>query len=247
MTIDRFYKEQQNGFTTFSEYAYEDPKSAYDIARTLPSYAQTQMAEVYKEAFGGPPWYERVRCNSCETFYKDAPAGCTKCGSMDIGEAYPTKELLETYFPEMLSEFTPGILTLAEREGRVVGFTTGGFIGLEDLVRTKYKANPLILESITQVLQQPPNTSLFYDNETCVLPGLQKEGIGKLLSLARVNAAKSRLGTQYICGRTINIPWLELKRKQLTKQGYSFVSFVPKGDTYEVDGNKRNFYLARLI
>ena len=117
---------------------------------------------------------------------------------------------------------------------------------MDKLVAEKYSSQEpdRILNSITAYFSITPEVSVFYDNETCIRPALQAKGLGSELSQIRIDRAVS-LGAVAICGRTINRPWLKVKERQLLALGFSFAALVPPGDTYQVDGNPRYFYLAQ--
>lgn len=226
-------------------FIYQDPESAKKMFELLLDTDKYQMATVYKEAFGGAPWFERFKCLNCEEFNSSNDI-CPNCNKQDFDEAYPIQNLVNEYFPEMISEFTPGILLIVKTGEQMLGFTTAGFVTLRDLIEKKYKGNAQILKSILFQSGLNPNSVMFYDNETCVRPEVQSKGVGSKLSQLRINLAKE-LGAKIICGRSINLPWLTLKEKQLRKAGYDFLSFVPDGDVYEVDGVKRQFYIANQL
>ena len=221
-----------------SVYSYQSPSDANLVYASLGVDRQLDLANIYRSAFAGPPWYERFRCIRCGSFQAFA-GGCTKCGS-EVGEAYPTDELVKDYFPQMLSQYSPGVLILLAK----VGFATGGMIELDRLIDLKYGGNKELLESIIEKAAIGPRQRVFYDNEACVLPNAQKSGVGKKLSLARVEAAIG-LGADVVTGRTINQPWLAVKRRQWEEKGFSFSAFVPSGDDYEVAGAKRYFFVAK--
>lgn len=219
-------------------YRYQSPTEANLVYASLGADRQLDLANIYRSAFAGPPWYERFRCNRCGSFQAFA-GGCTKCGN-EVGEAYPTEELINDYFPQMLSQYSPGVLILIPE----VGFVTGGMVALWQLVDRKYGGKKEVLESIMEKSGIGPLQRVFYDNEACVLPSAQKSGVGKRLSLARVEAALA-LGADVVTGRTINQPWLAVKRRQWEEKGFSFSAFVPSGDDYEVAGAKRYFFVAK--
>lgn len=222
---------------------YETESQAIRMLRKLSPEIQFQMAEAYRAAFAGDPWEEKYICPSCGRYLKNS--FCPKCQVSSSQEAYPINELLNDYFPEMLSAFVPGMLGIAIESSQVAGFTTGGFTVLENLIYNKYVSeNPKrILNSISSSANISPNELVFYDNETCILPSLQGQGLGKVLSLARIKAAL-KMRAEIICGRTINVPWLGLKERQLTQARYNFTYLVPDGESYQVDGMPRYFYLA---
>lgn len=214
----------------------------------LPERLKVDMAEVYRAAFGGKPWYEKYICSGTgECGFLQEPF-CPRCkNDKSIKDAYPVDWLVNTYFEEMLSTFIPGILGLIQLDKKTIGFTAGGFKPLDTLISKKYgKKSRRILESITQRLSIPSNSFVFYDNETCILPDKQGQGLGPKLSEFRINQAM-KLGAELICGRTINLSWLKTKEKQFTTKGFDFKYFVPDGDTYSVNGNPRYFYLATML
>ncbi|PJE62790.1 hypothetical protein COU88_03085 [Candidatus Roizmanbacteria bacterium CG10_big_fil_rev_8_21_14_0_10_39_6] len=236
--------EQKETFLpTYDTYTYQSQQEATEVYYKISNYDAITMASVYQKAFSEAPWYERYCCTTCGSFLKE-PGICTQCTSEVIQKAYPVGELVSEYFPKMLGEYAPGMITLARNRGKIVGFTTGGMVTLENIVDRKYKNNPFLLADITRRCDIDPATIIFYDNETCINPAAQQMGLGRELSRQRINVAKE-LGAEYICGRTINMPWLRLKERQLTEAGYSFTAFVPSGETYQVESVLRRFYFAR--
>lgn len=213
----------------------------------LPERLKLDMAETYRAAFGDKPWYEKYLCSGTEEcgFLKEA--FCPICKNNDsVKEAYPVEWLVETYFEEMVTTFIPGILGLIELDKEVAGFTTGGFTSLEALVSKKYGKNAeKVLSSITKEVSVSADSLVFYDNETCIMPSKQGQGLGPELSQYRIDQA-AELGASIICGRTINKTWLKTKEKQFVNKGFDFKYFVPDGDTYSVEGNPRYFYIATL-
>ena len=224
-------------------YTFNTPEEAALVWAGLTADEQLQMADVYQKAFGGDPWYEVGACQQCGNFTSSMSI-CQSCSSTSISEAYPTEDLVGSYFPnDMLQAYLPGMFTMAKVEGRVVGFSTGGFVTLGELIDRKYSGNQLILSSIMQETGVSEQDVLFYDNETCVDNSYQGLGIGKLLGEERRMLA-TELGADLICGRTVNLPWLSLKNRDLNAAGFDFLAFVPDGDNYQINGLLRNFYLA---
>lgn len=229
-----------NGLRLFE---YSSAAEAIGVFEALDEQAKLEMAEVYREAFGGYPWYEVYACKNCGNFSRETTP-CSSCQSSDFGEAYPTDWLIDEYFPHMVTEYIPGVLILSkDGNGKTQGFSCGGGIKLGDLAAAKFKGNEQVLKSILTTTGVGVEETVFYENETCVSPTIQQKGIGGSLNFERVKAA-SEMGFRYICGRTINRPWLEIKRKNFEQLGYDCVAFYPDGDTYEVDGQRRFFFLA---
>ncbi len=226
----------------FNCYSYETPEEALESYTSLSDEQRLGMAKVYQEAFGGYPWFESFRCNKCDEFTK-TDGVCAHCGGDSFSEAYPLDWLVSEYFPHMMTQYTPGVLVVLEEGTDVIGFTTGGATTLGELIEDKYKGKPDILDSIISQTGVSPESVVFYENETCVTSSLQQKGSGRKLNLARVSAAHE-MGFPLVCGRTINQPWINLKQKQFTQFGYDFLSFNPEGDTYEVDGVRRQFFMA---
>lgn len=227
----------------FSTYTYENGDQALEAYAALTDEQRLAMAKVYQEAFGGYPWFEVFKCNQCDEFTKTNDS-CSHCGGASFSEAYPLEWLVNEYFPHMMGAYTPGVLVILEDGGRMIGFTTGGAIGLGQLIQDKYKGKPEILASIIGQTGVSPEAVVFYENETCISATSQQKGSGGKLNLARIEAA-SEIGFPLICGRSVNQPWISLKERQLTGLGYDFMAFGPDGDTYEVDGMRRQFFMAR--
>lgn len=225
-------------------FIYTSEKTAIQTWRGIPRPTKRAMAKVYQAAFGGEPWKEKWRCPNCGSYLPDN--NCGRCKLKTRFKAYTLKDLVKTDMLNMLVTFAPGMLALARVSDQIVGFTTGGLVNLETLINKKYTSeNPkLIFDSVATKFNLIASDQVFYDNETCVLPELQGQKIGKQLSLVRIEAATS-LNANIICGRTINMPWLKLKEEQLTQAGYTFAYQVPEGDTYQVDGTPRYFYIAK--
>lgn len=228
--------------------SYKNPKEAKEAYSNLPQDLKVGMAEIYRTAFGGDPWYEKYKCDGTPACGFLQEAFCPTCQSdKEVSEAYPKDWLVNTYFEEMLTDFTPGVLGIIKTDGKAVGLTTGGFSALGDLILKKYRSDgAMILNQIMKDLSLPYNAYVFYDNETCILPQRQKQGFGAKLSEYRMGAALG-LGAELICGRTINEPWLATKGEQFLRRGLEFNFLEPDADGYEVNGNRRYFYLARVL
>lgn len=229
-----------NGLRLFE---YSSAAEAIGVFEALDEQAKLEMAEVYREAFGGPPWYEIFACKNCGNFTKEAIV-CGNCQATEFGEAYPIEWLIKEYFPHMVARYAPGVLILARDErGAVNGFSCGGAIRLGDLVAEKFKDNPIILNSVAANTGVGIEEVVFYENETCISFKNQQKGIGGRLNFERVKTA-AEMGFKYVCGRTINLPWLEVKKKNFEQLGYNCAAFYPEGDTYEVGGQRRYFFMA---
>lgn len=222
---------------------YDSSRDAFQNLMSLNIGIRSQMAQTYKDAFGGYPWFEVFQCSKCGN-YSPEDSNCTYCGGVDFSEAYPIQDLVNNYFPEMVMSYTPGVLILAENhEGDLEGFSTGGGIALGHLIEKKYGGNKTILNSILSQTDLSPDSVVFYENETCISPNSQKRGMGGNLNLERLLSAKEQ-GFQFICGRTVNQPWLRLKQRQMDELGYDFISFIPEGDDYTIEGQRRYFFLG---
>jgi hypothetical protein len=228
--------------TTISLIDYKTPVDALVRYEGLPLPIKEQMARVYQEAFGGKPWYENCSCPSCGTFEKSTT--CSRCGAPDLPPAYPTGELVNEEFPQMLSSFAPGTLVLARnQQSEVIGFCAGGMTTPTDLVVKKYKGNRQIAESIMEQTGLSLTDPLYYENEMCVLPALQGNGVGSALNQARLEWILAQdIGV--VLGRTINPNLLKMKERQFPEKGFSMRTFVPNGDSYQVDGLPRQCYFA---
>ncbi len=238
------YEEELKGMML--RYFYDDEEMADSTYASLPSQMKDQMAGVYQQAFAEKPWNEKYRCVTCGAMGSDDVCRTPECANEGFDEAYPKQELIDDYFPNrMMKKFLPGILINAyDGNGNVIGFMSGGFTTPDLLVQEKYGGNEEILRSIVEMCAISPDRLIFYNNEVCTLPAVQKRGIGGLLSSELLRGAVSK-GADVICGRSINEPWLRVKERQLIAAGFDFVRFTPRGDTFEMDGLKRQFYLAK--
>jgi hypothetical protein len=228
--------------TNFELFTYRNVGQALAVLKALDRDVRLAMAVVYRDAFGGKPWYERYACTACGEYSKENRA-CLKCGGSEFSEAYPVEWLINEYFPKMVTTFVPGLLILARQENQLEGFSTGGGISMGQLIANKYGGDPTISRSILAQTGLTDDSFVFYDNETCISPSIQSKGIGSQLNQERIVEAVQE-GFNLICGRSINQPWLNRKRLQFEAQGYDFKMFVPAGDKYVVEGQQRYFYLA---
>lgn len=231
------------GEITYQKAEHSSPSDAFQNLMALKIEVRTQMAQIYKDAFGGYPWFEVFICSKCSNF-SPQDAECPYCGGADFSEAYPLEDLIENYFPEMVMAYAPGVLILAENEdGEVEGFSAGGGVKIGDLIAKKYRGDESVLNSILTQSGLTEDAVVFYENETCISPNSQKKGMGGNLNFERLLTAKEQ-GFQYIAGRSVNQPWLKLKERQMDELGYDFVSFIPEGDEYEIDGQRRYFFVG---
>jgi hypothetical protein len=201
---------------------YKDAKDALRQYDELPVSVKLQMAKVYKEAFKLPPWREE----------------------------YDAADLVKNYFPEMIGEFSPGILVIADNmKDGVIGFCQGGLTTTEDLATIKYKSNPgQIQESIQKKGEIGEGEVIFYENEMCVLPSEWKQGVGKALNKVRLDYV-DELGIDIVVGRSINTRLLEMKEKAFPERGFSYSKFLPTGDNFTVNEipTQRFCYVAKRI
>lgn len=227
-------------------YFFTQADQVEDWLKCQPAEDMEQMARIYQAAFGGAPWFEVGQCSACGTFANTVGIPCSECSNITT-EAYPTRFLIEEYFPKMLQGYLPGVLVFAYNEdGQIVGWTSGGFCQLDELVSRKYSGRETTIESLCKTGNLSPQDWIFYDNETCVLPDVQKGGFGRKLGESRLIAAAS-VGAETIIGRSINLPWLANKSQILNNENYSFVMTIPSGDTYQVNGVPRTAYIARKV
>lgn len=239
---EKYVPENASKNVSLKSYTYRSPAEAIEVYKSFEPALKEQMAEVYRQAFAGPPWFEKFKCNDCDSFFA-TDSCCPGCKSFNIGEAYPTEELIEDYFPKTLAEFTPGVLATASDKNKVIGFVIGGDITLEKLVNKKYGGNGQILDSISNQGGLKSQSVLFYNNEFCVLPEKQNQGIGTVLASAQLTDVL-KLKPDFITGRTINQSLLKIRSNGLTKAGYDFSYFVPDGDGFQVNGTPRFFYVG---
>ena len=129
------------------------------------------------------------------------------------------------------------------RDRGIVGFCAGGITTPQNLVENKYKGNGVIAKSIMEQTGLDASDEFFYENEMCVVPELQGNGLGSELNKARLDWITSQ-GIGAVLGRTINPNLLKMKAAQFPTRGFDMRVFVPDGDTYEVDEQRRQCYFA---
>ena len=242
---EKYVPENISKNVALKSYLYRSPGEALELYKSFEPELKGQMAEVYRQAFAGAPWFEKFRCNDCNRFFA-TDSCCPECQGLNVREAYPTKDLIDNYFPKTLAEFTPGVLATASQNGSVIGFVIGGEITLEKLINKKYGGNSMIMESIVNNFSVRPESVLFYNNEFCVLPEKQNQGTGTSLASAQL-ADVLKLEPEFVTGRTINRSLLNISKNGLKSAGYDFSYFVPNGDDFQVNGTPRFFYLGKRM
>jgi len=231
--------------TRFSMMPYENRYEALQKYAELPTSTKKGMAKAYKDGFGGPPWKEVCECPNCGAYSPDTICRTEKCGAINLPEAYPIARLLEKDFPDMLTSFVPGVVVIAQNiENGVVGFCAGGMTTIDTLLFKKWNSNQRIGDSIRTKTGIKTGQSFFYENEMVVNPKFQDKGIGSQLNKQRLNWIMSR-GIDIVVGRSININLINMKNRQMPERGFSMKVFVPDGDTYAVDGARRQCYFAQ--
>lgn len=224
---------------------YEDPWEALQKYQLLPDAVKARMAKTYKDGFGGEPWKEVCECPNCGAFSPDTSCRTDGCGTKNLPEAYPIPRLREEDFPRMLTSFSPGVLVIAQNDmSSAIGFCTGGMTTLDKLVEKKWKGDQQICDSIISESGVQPNQPFFYENEMVVSPKYQGYKIGSRLNEQRLDWITKR-GIDVVVGRSINTNLLKMKQRQMPERGYAMKIFVPDGDNYQVDGAKRQCYVAR--
>ncbi len=208
--------------TNFRVLKYKNAEEALRQYGELPVSVKLQMAKVYKEAFKLEPWFEE----------------------------YDAADLAKNYFPEMIGEFSPGVLVIADniQEG-VIGFCQGGLTTIPELAEIKYLSDPKgIGDSIMEKGKIKEDEYVFYENEMCVLPSKWNKGVGNALNKARFDVI-DELGVDTVIGRSINTVLLGMKEKQFPKRGFNFSQFIPDGDNFTVNGisTERFCYLAKRV
>ena len=231
--------------TRFLTVSYENPQEALQKYGALPDSIRARMAQAYKAGFGGEPWKEVCECPNCGAFSSDTSCRTDGCGTKNLPEAYPVERLIKKDFPEMITSFNPGVLVIAQSDmNSAMGFCAGGMTTIDELVEKKWKSNRQIRDSIVSESGVRPNQPFFYENEMVVGPKYQGCKIGSRLNQQRLDWITNR-GIDVVLGRSINDDLIAMKQNQMPERGYSVLVFIPKGDTYAVDGARRRCYVAQ--
>lgn len=144
------------------------------------------VATSYASVFAGEPWKEVSRCTQCGSFSSNEPgenAQCS-CGGSFSKEAYPVKETAEYIAqeisqPDAVSAFLTQSLLLAKVQQTAQGFAWGYQMSRSHLSEKKYQT-----QEMQQLIVDVLSTCgfFFYVSEVGVLPELQGQGLGKLLT-----------------------------------------------------------------
>lgn len=141
-----------------------------------------ETVEVYRKVFGGSPWNEGYKCPVCNGVYAldYQHRYCPKCGEFDcrcgpgakipLVEFWPTSQVMTDFYSQMKKN---GALCLvAVKSQGVIGFTWGYELSVSADVDEHLEAPGLHKIIVGEY---------FYLDEVGVLPGYQKQGIGKKL------------------------------------------------------------------
>jgi hypothetical protein len=230
---------------------YDSDQEARSAWGSMSSDKRLSIARTYQAGFAGPPWFEVGKCQQCGRF-TDNTSTCANCSSEEVNEAYPTEELVEDFLPDNLAAFAPGVFVDASTPtGEVLGFATGGEVALADLITKKYaleEPEEILTEYIRVVSeatgwQVARDSKVFYENEAVVNPKYQGYKLGGKLNQRRLQYFAGT-DVPLLVGRTVNKPWLQVKRKQLGEMGFEVVELAPQADSYRADGQPRILFSA---
>jgi GNAT superfamily N-acetyltransferase len=171
-----------------------------------------EVTELYASVFAGPPWYEIKRCAQCnETYgqgddlerFHDGDV-CRRCGQpLELLDYWRGARAREVYQDALAR---PGFAGMGGRtaDGRLVAFSWGFTVPDSDTPSVLFNAvNELLRKAGLDVKRT------FYAAETGVDPEFQHQGIGGLVSYARLQAVREA-GYKTICFRTINPKMLQV-------------------------------------
>lgn len=135
----------------------------------------TEIAQVYKEAFGGFPWDEGYLCPVCtnsyplKTWYLICPL-CMENGKLvNLIEYWPKSQILRDFYREMSKS---GSICLVASDPNVIGLLWG----------YDMEVGPETCEYLSAPgIDQKISGSYFYIDECAVRPSHQGLGVGKIL------------------------------------------------------------------
>lgn len=152
----------------------------------------TEMAEVYADAFAGPPWNEYTKCPSDNAFYGRETEVGEPCpdDNVPLELAYP-QEATEEYIINELDR-RQASLFLLESDKEIAGFSWGfAYENPEQFATEKYRT-PEMQEKITRLLgEQGIKGAFYYLSESAIRdnPKYRGRGISSQFHIARLEVA----------------------------------------------------------
>lgn len=145
-----------------------------------------ELARLYAEVFGAPPWNEVWRCPSCSRFYGPEYSQNTpsQCCSIPLAIAYPKEEIMD-YIREELLKPKARLGLFCSPEGKLVAFTWGYEIrNATVLAQKKWPQSQETQNQVIQVMAQftNPEMPFYYISEVGVSPPSRGNGIGLQLT-----------------------------------------------------------------
>lgn len=140
-----------------------------------------QIALLYSEVFGGHPWYEIYKCNSCESYFgQDTQLGqpCTCCASDYTTQAFPQNEII--LMVENLFQ-NPGMVMHLLDADQVHGFAWGNLVNIEQTV-SRFSDEQTRLAVAAEIARYTGGHEKFFTiAEIGCREELRGKGLGKLL------------------------------------------------------------------
>ena len=158
---------------------YRSSQLLYFLNDPPPPFISIQTAQLFAEVFSGHPWYERMKCSECDSYFKDAhPEGtiCADCKQGLITPAYPidkTTLMINDIF------LKPNHRMFLIENGGIVGFAWGYTRSAEETVN---RFGPHAEEALNQIRSLSNNSSLIFTAaEIGIRENMRGKGYGKLL------------------------------------------------------------------
>jgi len=148
----------------------------------LLEFSAKQLAKLYAEVFGAPPWNEVWRCPQCNRFYgpeylQDTPSPCC---FIPLVIAYPEEETI-AYIKEELSQPKAKFELFYSSDGQLIAFAWGYEIkNATTLVQKKWPQSERVQSQVAQAISEytNPNLPLYYISEVGVAYSFRGNGIG---------------------------------------------------------------------
>ncbi len=152
----------------------------------LKEQKEKELALLYAEVFGAPPWNEAWRCSSCNKFYgaeysQGQPSPC--CSTL-LTIAYPEEETID-YIREELSNPSSQIKIIRSPENQLIVFAWGYQIeNTKKLAQKKWTQSEEVQSKVIQTIAKytSPESPIFYISEVGVSPSFRGNKLGLQLT-----------------------------------------------------------------
>lgn len=155
-------------------------------------YALRQLAQIYADAFAGPPWNEYTRCTTeVVTFFGRGNMPGTLCPNGDgkLVLAYPLEDTMKYISKEM--DRPNSTMFIGKDHGKIIGFSWGyTYNEPKEFALDKY-TTPEMQEKVTALLKANGLEQFYYFSETGISDEYRGHGIANQFYDVRMKNAKA--------------------------------------------------------